>query len=168
VVAESGGVTTEYPADEVISSMPLSLLLRAMDPPVPPEVQRAADALAFRDFLTVALVVPADKVPWDDTWIYIHAPEVKTMRVQNFGSWSPLMVKDCRNVLGLEYTLHEGDEAWTASDDGQRVRREFGAGRPPATPSADGDRVASPSGQAGEPAAAPAREGSTPMASDRS
>src|ERR687892_1208288 len=82
VVAESEGVTTEYPADEVISSMPFSLLLRAMDPPVPPEVQRAADALAFRDFLTVALVVPADKVPWDDTWIYIHAPEVKTMRVQ--------------------------------------------------------------------------------------
>ena len=62
-------------------------------------------------------MVPADKVPWDDTWIYIHAPEVKTMRVQNFGSWSPFMVKDGRNVLGLEYTLHEGDESWTASDD---------------------------------------------------
>jgi protoporphyrinogen oxidase len=117
VVAESEGVTTEYPADEVISSMPFSLLLRAMDPPVPSDVQRAADALAFRDFLTVALVVPADKVPWDDTWIYIHAPEVKTMRVQNFGSWSPFMVKDGRDVLGLEYTLHEGDESWTASDD---------------------------------------------------
>jgi protoporphyrinogen oxidase len=117
VVAESDGVATEYPADEVISSMPLSLLLRAMDPPAPPAVQRAADALNFRDFLTVALVVPADKVPWDDNWIYIHAPEVKTMRVQNFGSWSPFMVKDGRNVLGLEYTVHEGDESWNATDD---------------------------------------------------
>jgi protoporphyrinogen oxidase len=117
VVAESDGVATEYPADEVISSMPLSLLLRAMDPPAPPAVQRAADALNFRDFLTVALVVPAEKVPWDDNWIYIHAPEVKTMRVQNFGSWSPFMVKDGRNVLGLEYTVHEGDESWNATDD---------------------------------------------------
>jgi protoporphyrinogen oxidase len=117
VVAEAQGVTTEYPADHVISSMPFSLLLAAMDPPVPDDVRRAADGLAFRDFLTVALVVPADKVQWDDNWIYIHAPEVKTMRVQNFGSWSPYMVMDGRNVLGLEYTVHEGDESWNASDD---------------------------------------------------
>jgi protoporphyrinogen oxidase len=116
VVAESQGVATEYPADHVVSSMPFSLLLAAMDPPVPDDVRRAADGLEFRDFLTVALVVPADKVGWDDNWIYIHAPEVKTLRVQNFGSWSPYMVKDGHNVLGLEYTVREGDESWTASD----------------------------------------------------
>lgn len=117
VVAEADGVTTEYPADHVISSMPFPHLLRAMDPPVPAEVQAAADDLSFRDFLSVALVVPADKVPWTDNWIYIHAPEVKTMRVQNFGSWSPYMVSEGRNVLGLEYTVEEGDEWWTAADD---------------------------------------------------
>ena len=117
VVAEADGVTTEYPADHVISSMPFSQLLQAMDPPAPAEVQAAADDLAFRDFLSVALVVPADKVPWTDNWIYIHAPEVKTMRVQNFGSWSPYMVNEGHNVLGLEYTVEEGDEWWTATDD---------------------------------------------------
>jgi protoporphyrinogen oxidase len=117
VVADAGGVTTEYPADHVISSMPFPLLLRALDPPAPADVQAAADELRFRDFLSVALVVPADKVPWTDNWIYIHAPEVKTMRVQNFGSWSPYMVKDGRNVLGLEYTVDEGDEWWTATDE---------------------------------------------------
>ena len=117
VVAEADGVTTEYPADHIVSSMPFSLLLKAMDPPVPAEVQAAADDLAFRDFLSVALVVPADKVPWTDNWIYIHAPEVKTMRVQNFGSWSPYMVSEGHNVLGLEYTVDEGDEWWTATDD---------------------------------------------------
>jgi protoporphyrinogen oxidase len=115
VVAESDGVTTEYPVDHVISSMPFSLLLKAMDPPAPAEVQRAADALRFRDFLTVALVVPADKVPWDDTWIYIHS-DVRTMRIQNFRSWSPYMVREGYNVLGLEYTVIEGDESWTAPD----------------------------------------------------
>ena len=117
VVAEADGVTTEYAADHIVSSMPFSLLLKAMDPPVPAEVQTAADDLAFRDFLSVALVVPADKVPWTDNWIYIHAPEVKTMRVQNFGSWSPYMVSEGHNVLGLEYTVEEGDEWWTATDD---------------------------------------------------
>jgi protoporphyrinogen oxidase len=117
VVAETDGVSTEYRADHVISSMPFTQLLQAMDPSVPAEVQKAADDLTFRDFLTVALVVPAEKVAWTDNWIYIHAPEVKTMRVQNFGSWSPYLVKDGRNVLGLEYTVYEGDEYWTASDE---------------------------------------------------
>jgi protoporphyrinogen oxidase len=116
VVAEADGVTTEYPADHVVSSMPFSQLVTSMDPPAPPEVQAAADDLAFRDFLSVALVVPADKVPWTDNWIYIHAPEVKTMRVQNFGSWSPYMVSEGHNVLGLEYTVEEGDEWWNATD----------------------------------------------------
>jgi protoporphyrinogen oxidase len=118
VTAEGpGGEATTYPADHVISSMPLPLLLRAMDPPVPAEVAQAADDLAFRDFLSIALVVPADKVAWTDNWIYIHAPEVKTMRVQNFGSWSPYMVREGYNVLGLEYTVLEGDEWWNADDE---------------------------------------------------
>jgi protoporphyrinogen oxidase len=114
---DRSGSTTTYVADHVISSMPFPALLRAMDPPVPDEVLAAADELTFRDFLSVALVVPAEKVSWTDNWIYIHEPDVKTMRVQNFGSWSPHLVKDGRNVLGLEYTVTEGDEWWTASDD---------------------------------------------------
>jgi protoporphyrinogen oxidase len=113
----SGGGTTEYACTDVISSMPISQLLEVMDPPVPAEVRSAAEDLRYRDFLTVALVVPAGKVRWDDNWIYIHAPEVKTMRIQNFGSWSPYLVKDGRNVLGLEYTVFEGDESWRSSDE---------------------------------------------------
>jgi protoporphyrinogen oxidase len=116
-VTDASGAETSLPVDHVVSSMPLPALLRAMDPPVPPLVQQAADDLSFRDFLSVALVVPADKVAWDDNWIYIHDPDVKTMRIQNFGSWSPYLVKDGRNVLGLEYTVLEGDEWWSASDE---------------------------------------------------
>ncbi len=117
-----GGGATEYSCTEVISSMPISQLLEAMDPPVPAEVRAAAEGLAYRDFLTVALVVPADKVAWNDNWIYIHDPDVKTMRIQNFGSWSPYLVKDGRNVLGLEYTVWEDDEDWTAPDE-ELIRR---------------------------------------------
>src|SRR5690606_41509501 len=106
------------------ASSPFPRPLRPGAPPVPPEVQAAADDLRFRDFLSIALVVPADRVPWQDNWIYIHAPEVKTMRVQNFGSWSPYMVRDGRNVLGLEYTVEEGDEWWWAPDEELSERGE--------------------------------------------
>jgi protoporphyrinogen oxidase len=117
VVASSDGAETTYPCTSIVSSMPLSALVRAMDPPASPEALAAAADLSYRDFLTVALIVPAAAVPWDDNWIYIHDPSVRTMRIQNFGSWSPYLVKDGRNVLGLEYTVDEGDASWSASDE---------------------------------------------------
>ncbi|RMH70411.1 MAG: NAD(P)/FAD-dependent oxidoreductase [Actinomyces sp.] len=107
----------DFPTDVVISSMPLALLVEALDPPPPAEVLAAAKGLTFRDFLTVALVVPADAA-FPDNWIYIHEPGVKVGRIQNFGAWSPDMVPEPdRTCLGLEYFVDEGDELWTAPDD---------------------------------------------------
>ena len=116
VIGEVDGVATEYPVTHVISSMPLPALLHAMDPPIPPEVQEAAEGLGFRDFLTVALVVPK-AVAFADNWIYVHAPDVRLGRIQNFGSWSPYLVKEGRTCLGLEYFVFEGDDLWSAPDD---------------------------------------------------
>jgi protoporphyrinogen oxidase len=117
VVARSeDGSETVYPCSAVISSMPITALLRSMDPPVPAEVKQAADDLHYRDFLTVALVVP-ESAGFPDNWIYIHSPDVKVGRIQNFGSWSPYLVKDGKTCLGLEYFVFEGDEYWTMSDE---------------------------------------------------
>ena len=111
-----GGTTSYADADHVISSMPLPELVRALDPPAPDYVRTAAAQLTHRDFLTVALVVPAD-AGFPDNWIYIHTPGVKVGRIQNFGSWSPFMVKDGRTCLGLEYFVNEGDELWQMADE---------------------------------------------------
>jgi protoporphyrinogen oxidase len=116
VTARTAGAETTVPVDSVISSMPITHLLKAMDPPVPAEVAAAADALPYRDFLTVALVVP-ESAGFPDNWIYIHGPEVKVGRIQNFGSWSPYLIKEGRTCLGLEYFVYEGDELWTMDDD---------------------------------------------------
>ena len=43
--------------------------------------------------------------------------EVQVGRIQNFGSWSPYMVKEGRTCLGLEFFVFEGDETWTMPDD---------------------------------------------------
>ena len=115
VTAVSEGGSTRYDCDAVVSSMPLSELVLAMDPPAPAPVREAAKALRYRDFLTVALVVP-ERFSFPDNWIYIHSPDVKVGRIQNFGSWSPHLVKDGRTCLGLEYFVNEGDELWTATD----------------------------------------------------
>jgi len=116
VTLEDGAGSERVAVDHVISSMPLTALTRVVDPPVPADVRAAADALHYRDFLTVALVVPEGR-GFPDNWIYIHAPDVKVGRIQNFGSWSPYLVKDGRTCLGMEYFVFEGDELWTMPDE---------------------------------------------------
>lgn len=116
VVTESPDGPVDHACTEVISSMPIPRLVQAMDPPAPEDVQLAAKSLAFRDFLTVALVVPEED-GFPDNWIYIHAPEVEVGRIQNFGSWSPEMIPEAgKTCLGLEYFVNEGDELWVADD----------------------------------------------------
>ena len=116
VVVDTAGGTREISCSSVISSMPLGLLVEAMDPAPPAEVLEAARGLTFRDFLTVAVTVPA-AAAFADNWIYIHSPDVQVGRVQNFGSWSPYMVPlEDMTCLGLEYFVFEGDELWNTSD----------------------------------------------------
>jgi protoporphyrinogen oxidase len=116
VVFEHEGNRARVETDHVISSMPFSTLLGALDPPPPPEVRAAADTLQYRDFLTVALVVPEER-GFPDNWIYIHSPKVQVGRIQNFGAWSPFMVRDGTTCLGMEYFVFEGDELWARDDD---------------------------------------------------
>ncbi|MBI2705397.1 MAG: NAD(P)/FAD-dependent oxidoreductase [Actinobacteria bacterium] len=117
VVAESkDGARTEYRCDHVISSMPISQLLKAMDPPAADTAREAAADLRYRDFITVALVVP-EKYSFPDNWIYVHSKDVLVGRIQNFGSWSPYLVKEGRTCLGLEFFVFENDETWNKPDE---------------------------------------------------
>jgi protoporphyrinogen oxidase len=127
VVSETEGVLTEYPAAQVMSSMPLPELVLAMDPPADDATRDAALNLKHRDFLTIALVVPEESA-FKDNWIYVHAPGVKVGRIQNFGTWSPYLVKEGRTCLGLEYFVNEGDDVWTMADEDlvELGKRELG------------------------------------------
>ena len=126
-VENPDGTRTDYPCDHVISSMPISQLLTAMNPPAAETAVAAAKDLRYRDFLTVALVVP-EQYSFPDNWIYVHSKEVQVGRIQNFGSWSPYMVKEGRTCLGLEFFVFEGDETWNKPDEElvEQGKRELG------------------------------------------
>ena len=102
---------------DFISSMPMRELVAKMDPQPPPAVVDAAQKLGYRDFLTVSLIINKADL-FKDNWIYIHDPDVKVGRIQNFKNWSPAMVPDpSKTCLGLEYFCFEGDNLWTMPDD---------------------------------------------------
>jgi protoporphyrinogen oxidase len=116
-VRPRGGDPYLIEATDVISSMPIRELISKIDPPPPSEVLEAARGLKYRDFITVALVIDQEHL-FDDNWIYIHSPDVRLGRIQNFKNWSPEMVPDrSKTCLGLEYFAFEGDDLWTSSDD---------------------------------------------------
>jgi protoporphyrinogen oxidase len=104
-------------ADHFISSMPLSELILKIKPAPPAEVIAAARQLTYRDFLTVALIIRRDEL-FPDNWIYVHSPEVKVGRIQNFRNWSPDMIPASApdtSCISLEYFCNEHDELWQMS-----------------------------------------------------
>jgi protoporphyrinogen oxidase len=116
VVVRQGGVEQQLNAEALISTMPISELVTRLDPPAPIEVREAASRLTYRDFLTVALIVDRAEL-FPDNWIYVHAPEVRVARIQNFKNWSADMVPDPRtSCLGLEYFCAIGDAIWRMRD----------------------------------------------------
>ena len=119
---------TRYHGKHFLSTLPIRELIRAMDPPAPVEVIEVAESLRYRDFLTVVLILDrAETFP--DNWIYIHEPDVRVGRIQNFKNWSPDLVPDpSKSSLGLEYFCFEGDDLWSKSDADliELGRREIG------------------------------------------
>jgi protoporphyrinogen oxidase len=116
VVVRSGGKEETLRAGHFISSMPVSELIAKLDPPPPPGVLNAAGRLTYRDFLTVGLIIDRPRL-FPDNWLYIHDPEVKVGRIQNFKNWSPDMVPDpAKTSLGMEYFCTEGDDLWRRDD----------------------------------------------------
>ncbi|HET7338522.1 MAG TPA: NAD(P)/FAD-dependent oxidoreductase [Candidatus Dormibacteraeota bacterium] len=114
--ADASGNAETLHGSHFISSIPVRELVSRLDPPAPPNVRSAAEALGYRDFISIALMINrADVFP--DNWIYIHDPGVRVGRIQNFKNWSPDMVPDpATTCLGLEYFCFEGDGLWTAKD----------------------------------------------------
>jgi protoporphyrinogen oxidase len=116
VVVRQDGAIHRVTADHFISTMPLTELIGRIDPPPADGVLQAASQLSYRAFILVGLIVNRADLP-PDQWIYIHDPNLRVGRVQNFGNWSPAMIPDPATTgLGMEYFCTEGDDLWELPD----------------------------------------------------
>ena len=112
--------------DQVISTMPLTLLVKGLGD-LPAEVQLGVESLKFRNTILVYLNVAAKDL-FKDQWLYVHSPELGTGRVTNFRNWVPQLYGDSPNsILALEYWCYEQDALWTESDEAiiERAKREI-------------------------------------------
>jgi protoporphyrinogen oxidase len=121
---EITGSVRRVPCDQFISTIPvrdLTAFLGSADS----EINRIANHLPYRDFMTAGLLLrrmnttsakpgqPLGNGMPPDNWIYIQEPDVRIGRLQVFNNWSPAMVADPDTIwLGLEYFCREGDDLW--------------------------------------------------------
>jgi protoporphyrinogen oxidase len=110
--AASAEKTERFEADEFVNTMAMRDLIQCIQPPPPQPVIDAANRLKYRDFMIVTLVLNV-KDPFPDNWIYIHSPQIRCGRIQNFRAWSPEMLPDQTTAsIGMEYFCKAGDDLW--------------------------------------------------------
>lgn len=104
-------------ATDVVSTIPLSHLLRMIEPQCEPAVLEAALSLTFRDLITVTVMLRKPQVT-PDTWLYVHDEDLIFARLHEPKNWSRDMVP------GPEYTsvvcecfCSKGDDIWKLSDE---------------------------------------------------
>ena len=123
------GKEEKIKGDIFISSMPIKDLINSIQGKVPNKINKIANGLPYRDFVTVGLLVDKLKLKNEtsiktlnnivpDCWIYVQETGVKLGRIQIFNNWSPYMVKNPLKTvwIGLEYFCNEGDDFWNLSD----------------------------------------------------
>ena len=114
VKTENG--TERIEADHYISSIPLTLLAKIMDPAPSSEILAAADALTFRNIITVNLMLKKRQVT-PDTWLYVHDRNILFGRFHEPKNWSRAMVpSDDLTSLVVEYFCSFGDHIWSMSE----------------------------------------------------
>lgn len=104
-------------ADNYISSIPLTVLAKIVEPAAPAEVLAAADALTFRNIITVNLMLRKPQVT-SDTWLYVHDRNILFGRFHEPKNWSPAMVpSDAYTSLVIEYFCSFGDHIWSMTEE---------------------------------------------------
>jgi protoporphyrinogen oxidase len=112
------------PADKVISTIPVTELIRALDPAPPAEVLSAAGFLKFRQVRLVALFLKKECVTRNAT-VYFPSPDFPFTRIYEPSNRSRAMSPPGHTSIVAEIPCSDGDEILGAEDGD--LARKFGA-----------------------------------------
>jgi len=115
VTVKSGRSTRDFSCEDVISTVPITLLVKMLNPKPGREVLAAVEHLRFRNIVIVFLIIDREQVT-QDTWMYFPGKDVPFCRLHEPKNWSPDMVQEGKTSLVVEYFCSEGDEVWEGDD----------------------------------------------------
>ena len=108
--AEPVGVST------VVSTLPLTLVLRLLDPPPPDDLQALAGSMRFRHLRLVVLGLDRARLT-PNASLYFPNRSVPFTRLYEPKNRSPDMAPDDQTVVVLERPCHPNTEDWAQPDD---------------------------------------------------
>jgi protoporphyrinogen oxidase len=104
-------------ATKVVSTIPLGVLPRIIEPACDQNVVDAAKGLVFRALITVNVILRKERVSID-TWLYIQDEDILFGRMHEPKNWSPAMVPDQSTTsLVLECFCTRDDHIWKMTDE---------------------------------------------------
>jgi protoporphyrinogen oxidase len=110
------GTVTTVDATKVVSTIPLGVLPRIMEPAPAQSVIDAAMSLTFRALITVNVVLKKERVSID-TWLYVQDEDILFGRLHEPKNWSKAMVPDQSTTsLVLECFCTKDDHIWNMTD----------------------------------------------------
>jgi protoporphyrinogen oxidase len=115
VVVRDGSRTSALEGEFFVSTLPLTDLVRMLDPRPPATVLAAAAALRFRDLVVVAVMLDRERAT-DQSWIYFPERRIPFGRIHEPTNWSAGMAPKGGTLLVAEQFCFRGDDTWKASD----------------------------------------------------
>jgi len=107
------------PVGTTVSTLPLTLVLRLLDPPPPDDIQALARSMRFRHLRLVVLGLDRPRLT-PNASLYFPDRSVPFTRLYEPKNRSPDMAPNDQTVVVLEQPCHPESEAWTQSNEALR------------------------------------------------
>lgn len=116
VYAEKDGNEQKIEADHIWSTIPITNLIKSMDPPAPPEVLEAANGVRSRGMILIYLFLEQDQFTEFDAH-YFPELSIPVSRMSEPKNYSNTKEPRGLTVLCAELPCDPGEEYWGKSDD---------------------------------------------------
>jgi protoporphyrinogen oxidase len=115
IIVKKNSGTEVISGDEFISSIPITSLIKSLDPPPDPEVLKANLCLSFRSEVFVVLFLKKGAIT-KDQWIYTQDSKLPFVRFEETDNWSPFLSPAGTTSLVFEVACDENDKVWQMDD----------------------------------------------------
>ncbi len=116
VTAQGQEQLREVTGSAFVSSIPLTNLVRMLNPAPPESIIEAASKLRYRDLAVVTLMLDREQVT-DLTWMYLPGPDIPIGRLHEPKNWSPVMAPQGKTHIVAEYFCFQGDSIWNSTNE---------------------------------------------------
>jgi protoporphyrinogen oxidase len=103
-------------ADEFVSTIPITVLARAVRPAAPAHVLESIKRLRYVSIIFIYLKLHKSQVS-PDSWLYLPDRDLAIHRISEFKNFSPECAPADKTMVCAEITCRIGDEHWRAGDD---------------------------------------------------